>query len=240
MVQLPGDVSRLGKRAGQLYIWRSDPTAPRRSPILGPVPTTDPNLDTPPSGLVCFFVRLLGVVLTAVVAFLLAVPLSADGDVVAETDAGPPSAASPNIDEGFELPVSPGAVVRGYSPPPEPWLPGHRGVDLSASPSSEVRAAGPGRIAFAGTVAGRPVISIDHDGGFRTTYEPVRSDVMTGDIVERGQVIGHVLGMHPGCKAPACVHWGARWNDDPDGYIDPLSLLGVNLRPIVLKPVEVD
>lgn len=201
------------------------------------MPLTEPHSDTPPPGRICIFVRLLGVVLTAVVAILLAVQLPADGEGLAETQASPRSAESVRGGEEFDLPVSPGAVVRGYSPPPKPWLPGHRGVDLATTPSAEVRAAGPGRVAFAGMVAGRPVVSIEHEGGFRTTYEPVRSAVTAGEVVDRGQLIGHVLGIHPGCEAPACVHWGARWRDDPDGYLDPLSLLGANLRPIVLKPV---
>src|SRR4051794_10499985 len=46
-------------------------------------------------------------------------------------------------------------VVRRFAPPPSPWLPGHRGVDLAGLRGSIVRAAGPGVVAFAGMVAGR-------------------------------------------------------------------------------------
>src|SRR5690242_1626756 len=56
-------------------------------------------------------------------------------------------------------------VVRGFQPPPQPWLPGHRGVDLAAPVGAIVRAAGPGVVRFAGPLAGRGVVSIDHDGG---------------------------------------------------------------------------
>ena len=199
---------------------------------------TDPHSHAPSPWRACFFIRLLGVVLTSVVAILLAAPLPAHGDAFEEAAASPHPAESLVGGEEFELPVSPGAVVRGYSPPPQPWLPGHRGVDLAASPAAQVRAAGAGHVAFAGMVAGRPVVSIDHAGGFRTTYEPVRSAVKVGDAVEQGQVIGLVIGIHPGCAAPACVHWGARWSDDPEGYLNPLELLGPNLRPIVLKRIE--
>ena len=45
-------------------------------------------------------------------------------------------------------------VVRRFSPPPHPWLPGHRGVDLAGRPGAVVRAAGAGTVVFAGTVAG--------------------------------------------------------------------------------------
>src|SRR5690606_7535553 len=43
----------------------------------------------------------------------------------------------------FRLPVD-GPVVRRFAPPPEPWLPGHRGVDLAAAPGAVVHAAGAG------------------------------------------------------------------------------------------------
>ena len=85
---------------------------------------------------------------------------------------------------------------------------------------------------FAGTVAGKPVVSIDHPGGLRTTYEPVRADVTAGRRVARGEPIGAVEAGHPGCPAAACLHWGVRRGRE---YLDPLALLGG--RPIRLKPV---
>src|SRR5690349_15325831 len=81
-------------------------------------------------------------------------------------------------------------VTRGFDPPPQPWLPGHRGVDLGAAEADEVRAAGAGVVAFAGEVAGRGVVSIDHAGGLRTTYEPVLSTVDAGQAVGLGEPIG--------------------------------------------------
>jgi hypothetical protein len=72
----------------------------------------------------------------------------------------------------FVWPVDPPQVVRRFDPPPQPWLAGHRGVDLAAPPGSIVRAAGAGTIAFAGRIAGRGVVSVAHSNGLRTTYEP--------------------------------------------------------------------
>nr|BFE87385.1 hypothetical protein GCM10020093_099860 [Planobispora longispora] len=40
-------------------------------------------------------------------------------------------------------------ILRRFSPPPQPWLAGHRGVDLAAAPGAEVRSAGPGRVGHA-------------------------------------------------------------------------------------------
>ena len=63
-------------------------------------------------------------------------------------------------------------VVRGFEPPPSPTPPGHRGVDLAGAPGQAVLAALPGTVGFAGSIGGKPVVTVLH-GGRRTTYEPV-------------------------------------------------------------------
>jgi murein DD-endopeptidase MepM/ murein hydrolase activator NlpD len=85
-----------------------------------------------------------------------------------------------------------------------------------------VLAAGPGVVVFAGLVAGRPVVSVGHDGGLRTTYEPVAPVVRAGQAVARGSPLGVLLPGHAGCPAAACLHWGLRRGDS---YLDPLGLL---------------
>src|SRR4051794_38697046 len=72
-----------------------------------------------------------------------------------------PAAVSPA--GGYRWPLD-GApeVVRPFDPPPRPWLPGHRGVDLAGVPGAPVYAAGTGVVRFAGQLAGRGVVSIDH------------------------------------------------------------------------------
>jgi murein DD-endopeptidase MepM/ murein hydrolase activator NlpD len=114
-------------------------------------------------------------------------------------------------------------VVRRFDPPPEPWLAGHRGVDLAAAPGAAVRSAGPGTVVFAGMVAGRGVVSVEHPDGLRTTYEPVVATVVTGAAVDRGTHLGVLAPGHAGCAAAACLHWGLRRGDT---YLDPLLLLG--------------
>jgi plasmid stability protein len=123
-------------------------------------------------------------------------------------------------------------VVRAFDPPAAPWLPGHRGVDLAGAPNDPVRAAAAGVVAFAGTVAGRGVVSVDHAGGLRTTYEPVTADVQISDVVRLGSPLGTLDAGHAGCNAAACLHWGLRRGAT---YLDPLLLL----RPlrVRLKPV---
>lgn len=113
-------------------------------------------------------------------------------------------------------------VLRGFTAPPEPWAAGHRGVDLALTDGAPVRAAADGVVAFAGMVAGRGVVSIDHDDGVRTTYEPLTPVVGRGTPVVGGQVIGQLSG--PGhCEPATCLHWGARRGRDD--YLDPLTLL---------------
>ena len=140
--------------------------------------------------------------------------------------------APPVLATRFTWPVTPPHVVRHFDPPPRPWLPGHRGVDLAGTPSSVVHAAGAGTVVFAGVIAGRGVVSVAHQGGLRTTYEPVAPTVAVGDAAGPGTELGILDAGHPGCAEPACLHWGLRRGD---AYLDPLVLLGlgrVRLLPL--------
>jgi murein DD-endopeptidase MepM/ murein hydrolase activator NlpD len=113
-------------------------------------------------------------------------------------------------------------VTRPFEAPASTYGPGHRGVDLGSAPGSVVLAAGDGVVAFAGMVAGRPVVSIDHPGGLRTTYEPVDPTVGAGQAVARGSPLGTLIAGHDRCPAEACLHWGVRRGET---YLDPLLLL---------------
>jgi murein DD-endopeptidase MepM/ murein hydrolase activator NlpD len=113
-------------------------------------------------------------------------------------------------------------VTRPFDPPATGYGAGHRGVDLAGSPGQPVLAAGAGVVLFAGMVAGRPVVSVVHADGLRTTYEPVVPSVAAGQAVARGSPIGTLAAGHAGCPAAACLHWGLRHGDT---YLDPLLLL---------------
>jgi murein DD-endopeptidase MepM/ murein hydrolase activator NlpD len=110
-------------------------------------------------------------------------------------------------------------VQRGFTPPALAWASGHRGVDLVAKPGEAILAAASGTVVFAGSIAGKPVVSIDH-GAVRTTYEPVITGLHVGERVALGQSIG-VLGTGGHCRG--CLHWGLR---EGKSYLDPLLLLG--------------
>ncbi|MEU3271758.1 M23 family metallopeptidase [Saccharomonospora sp. NPDC006951] len=141
----------------------------------------------------------------------------------------------PVADPRFSWPLSPSPVVsRPFDRPGHAYGPGHRGVDLAARENQEVLAAGAGLVLYAGPLAGRGVVSIEHDGGLRTTYEPVSPRVAVGDQVHQGQVIGTVVAGHAGCATDVCLHWGVRRVTE---YLDPLRLVRTG-TPLRLKPWE--
>ncbi|WBO63581.1 M23 family metallopeptidase [Streptomyces camelliae] len=127
----------------------------------------------------------------------------------------------PQIARAWPVGVRP-PVLRGWEPPPTPYGPGHRGADLSAPAGSPVRAVAPGRVSFAGRVAGRGVVSVELAGtDLRTTYEPVSPSVRKGDEVGAGDVVGAVEPTGSHCPV-TCVHWGLLRGEI---YLDPLLLL---------------
>lgn len=142
--------------------------------------------------------------------------------------------AAPTV---FDWPLEPRPiVVTAFDPPPERWLAGHRGVDLDTSTAGSpatARSSADGIVVFAGPVAGRPVVSVDHVGGLRTTYEPVRAVVVAGDRVRRGDPLGVVEAGHPGCPVSVCLHWGMRRGRD---YLDPTA--AVRTARVRLLPVR--
>ena len=148
--------------------------------------------------------------------------------------------ASPAQAEGGRLswPLQPRpAVMRAFDAPSPNWQRGHRGVDLAGVPGQVVYAAGAGTVVFAGELAGRPVVSVAHHGGLRTSYEPVEASVRPGQLVASGTALGELAAGHDGCPAPACLHWGAMWGPAANAdYVDPLGLLATT--PIRLKPLH--
>ncbi len=131
-------------------------------------------------------------------------------------------------------------LVRGFDPPPQPWLAGHRGVDLAGVAGQRVLAPAAGRVTFAGRVAGRGVVTIEV-GGERTTLEPVTPTVRTGTEVRAGQRVGVLQPTGGHCLPRACLHWGLREGlTDAAAYLDPLARLGLGPRgsaDVVLLPI---
>ena len=164
--------------------------------------------------------RLLLAVLLLVIATSASTPSPAYADRAAPADGVWPLDPRPD-------------VVTGFDPPATRWSAGHRGVDLAGRAGRPVRAAAEGRVGFAGTLAGRGVVVVDH-GATRTTYEPVSPAVATGDTVAAGGVLGRLQLFGSHCFPAACLHWGLI--EGRDHYLDPLILVGAG--PVRLLPLD--
>ncbi len=133
-----------------------------------------------------------------------------------------PAAALPGEDgDPGRTPPIPGAVLRGFQVGEHDWLPGHRGVDLAGHPGQSVVAAAAGTASWIGTIAGVPMLTIQHPDGLRSTYQPVEAIVPRGAAVTAGQPVAVLVDGH--CAAQACLHLGLR---DGEVYLDPLAWLG--------------
>ncbi|MDQ4502769.1 peptidoglycan DD-metalloendopeptidase family protein [Sinomonas sp. ASV322] len=174
--------------------------------------------------------RILAVTLAAILA---TTPLLGGAAPHGQSASGPPlqgPAATPA--SGWAWPLAPRPVLlRAFDPPARPWLSGHRGVDLAAAPEQELLAPDDATVAFAGWVVDRPVLTIMHPDGHRSSFEPVATDLAVGTRVTRGQAIGRVAAAPRHC-AVGCIHWSVRRDDS---YLDPLRFVA-DTRPSVLLP----
>ncbi|WP_432572745.1 murein hydrolase activator EnvC family protein [Kineococcus sp. SYSU DK005] len=146
--------------------------------------------------------------------------------------AGPalePAAAGPAA-AGWAWPLAPApAVLRGYDEV-QRYAAGHRGVDLAAGPGQAVLAPAAGVVAFAGPVAGRGVVVLEHAGGLRSTYEPALATLPVGARARRGEAFA-VLTAGQHCGQRPCLHLGLRRGAD---HLDPLAALAPAGPPVLL------
>ncbi len=125
---------------------------------------------------------------------------------------------------GLIWPVQ-GKVARGFERPTGAYGEGgHQGLDMLASPGTAVRAAGDGIVAWVGEVPRGIFVSVQHEGGLRSTYLDVRGIlVRVGDRVVRGQIIAAVSGSRDGSTSSPHLHFDTYLNGQP---VDPRLLLG--------------
>ena len=96
-------------------------------------------------------------------------------------------------------------ITDPFRPPPQPWLPGNRGIEYATTPGTPVRAAARGRVTFAGAVAGDLHVTVAHPDGIRTSYSFLATvAVVVGQQVDGRQVVG---------TAGSRLHVGARQSD---------------------------
>lgn len=121
-------------------------------------------------------------------------------------------------------------VSRPWEAPADDYAAGHRGLDVPAAIGTAAAAVDDGTVTFAGSVAGRGVVTIDHGGGLRSTLDSVTPIVAAGDTVAQGDPVGRVAVGHCPASAP-CVHLGARIEDR---YVDPTPYLPAAEWPVLL------
>ena len=128
-----------------------------------------------------------------------------------------------------------GDVVRVFERPASRYGPGHRGVDLKAHVGASVVSGAAGVVTFAGVVADRGVVTVDHGEGVDTTYEPVSATVSPGDRVASGDRLGtvstnsHVEGLHWGLRRSGTYH-------DPMLHLFNASTGEIRLLPLDAEP----
>jgi Peptidase family M23 len=160
--------------------------------------------------------------------------------IVALLIAGPASPATAGGGALLLVPPVDAPISRPFQAPDSPYGSGHRGVDYTIAPGTRIRAAAAGTVTFAGSVAGSRAITIQHQGGVRTTYS-VLSQIFVhgGDEVEEGQWLGEAGVTHPGQDSG--LHFGVKVDDL---YVDPALFFGqsdvsdaLHLAPLAWEPV---
>ena len=110
----------------------------------------------------------------------------------------------------------------------------HRGVDLGAPSGSPVLSPAKGIVSFAGTVpTGGKTVSIETAFGFTATLVHLGSiSVVRGALVGEGSVVGTVGPSGVVDSPQPYVYFGTRVTSDPQGYVDPLTLLPSRVAPV--------
>ena len=118
----------------------------------------------------------------------------------------------------------PGPVIAGYAPIGD--YAGHWGVDFAAEPGRAVGAVADGTVTFAGSVAGRLSVSVDHGRGLMTTVSYLSAvSVRKGELVGAGQKLGESGRAH----GTGSVHLSLRIDGE---YTDPMVLFSCRVGDI--------
>ncbi len=170
--------------------------------------------------------------LCAVAILLLAVLLL--GSSMRSEGATAPPATRDGAAPVWAWPVDGGRVITApYRAPASAYGAGHRGIDLPAPRGTALRAPADGVVAFRGTVVDRALVTIEHEGGYVSTFEPLASELAPGDVVRAADVVGTVdAGGHAFADT---IHLGVRLDG---AYINPLLLFGEVPRSVLLPCCE--
>jgi Peptidase family M23 len=127
-----------------------------------------------------------------------------------------------------------GPLLRPFVFGGDPYLGGqHRGIDLGGAPGASVAAPASGLVSFVGTVpGGGAAVTIRTADGYSATLVHLGSvGALRGSVVEEGAPVG-TLGPSGDAEWPEpYLHFGVRVTAEPQGYVDPLSLLPPRQAP---------
>ena len=118
--------------------------------------------------------------------------------------------------------------------PAHPYAGGqHRGIDIGAATGDPVRAPAGGVVSFAGTTPGNGLtLSVRTADGYTVSLTHLGSlEPHAGASVAEGDTVGTVGPSGTPELAVPYVHLGIRTTADPNGYVDPQSLLPVREAP---------
>jgi pimeloyl-ACP methyl ester carboxylesterase len=140
-------------------------------------------------------------------------------------------------------------IGRRFQAPRTDWGPGHRGVDylLPSAEGVAVRAAGSGRVTFAGQVGGFLAVTIQHSGAMATTYSQLAELLVdAGDYVHQGAWVGRASFAHalkdpitelPHSEDGSGLHFGVKVHGeyvDPEDHLGPLDVSNaIHLAPLI-------
>jgi hypothetical protein len=121
-----------------------------------------------------------------------------------------------------------GTVLRPFSLVDDPYAAGqHRGIDVGCGAGAGVGAPASGTVTFAGSLPGMGRgVTIQTADGYAVTLVQLRAtSASRGDVVVEGGAVGVVGESEDSVTRAPHVHLGVRVASDPNGYVDPLSLL---------------
>jgi murein DD-endopeptidase MepM/ murein hydrolase activator NlpD len=123
-----------------------------------------------------------------------------------------------------------GTITQEFGCTGFPWEPPygncshfHQGIDIAAPLGSKIRAAGPGRVLYAGPLSdGAWVVIIAHSAHLISLYGHVKTNipVRAGQVVSQGQLIAYV-GMTGHTTGPH-LHWAVKLDDN---WVNPRLFL---------------
>ncbi len=112
-------------------------------------------------------------------------------------------------------PPVPAPVVDPFRAPAHRYASGNRGLEYATGRGTPARTIGAGVVAFAGSVAGRLVVSVVHPDGLRSSLTGLAAiDVRVGTVVDASTVLG---------RTGERLHLGVRRDGE---YLDPATLFG--------------